>query len=73
LLFLVLELDGIDLADHVSVVFREVTDASHVLGSYLIATLLNEIARRLILEEGQNEDDTSKHDVQAGRYLLNGV
>jgi hypothetical protein len=44
-------------------VWGEIPDNGHVLSCLFITVLLDEIARRLILEEGQSEDETSKHDV----------
>ena len=51
-------------------VLGEIADDGHVLGSLFMTTNLDEIAWRLILEEGEDEDNGSEHDVQASRYLL---
>ena len=67
LLFIKLGLDLSDLRDNDWVVDREVADACQVDNGVLILTALHKKTRRLVVEEGEDEDDAGEHDVEGGR------
>lgn len=60
-------LDLVDMVDNVLARGVLLADLGENHGGLLNLALLHQVARRLKLEEGQDEGDAGEHDVQAGR------
>lgn len=54
-------------------VARQVSDAGEIGDSLLILATLDQIARGLVLEEGEAENQSSEDDVETGRDFLLAV
>lgn len=63
-------LDPGQLLDNVGVVRGEVADAGEVDQSLVVVVSLDKVARRLDLEEREDEDEAGEYDVQTSRYEL---
>ncbi|KAI6755557.1 hypothetical protein HG531_004663 [Fusarium graminearum] len=72
-LVLVRSLDGGHFADDVIGVDRLLSQASHGSSGLFELTLLDKETGRLVDEEAENEDQTSKHEMKAGRDEPAGV
>lgn len=64
LLFLELLLDSIDLRNHVLIGCRQTPHSCKIDDCVLILTFLDQEARRFVIEEGQDEDDSGEHDMK---------
>ena len=66
-------LDGGDFTNHILVIGWQISDTREVVNGLVDLTSLDQIARGLVLEEGEAEDQPGKDDMKTGRNLLLAV
>lgn len=66
LLLVQLLLDVGDFLDDVLVVNWEVANACEVGCGFVVFSDLHEVSGRFVVEEGENDDDSGKHDMDGG-------
>lgn len=63
-------MDGGDLSQDVFIVGGHATELRHGVEGLLFLAHADEVARRLNLEEGEEENDDAEHEVDGGRDEL---